>query len=1186
MITLGEFLRNEKKISPVFLSPTYPQTHQVLKEYFDKYVSPNIPPEKRTSVFKELVDEYGKMWNEYLMRTTGEKPLEEAGHIPEAAFLGGWSFLRTPIAGLVRRVATGGAFGGGMEAVARGVEEKLKEKIGPFYAWLTGTLVAGIGGELAFRRLFRIPKVDTREIVTSVIEDAKREAGVVPSAVNISAQVSDISAVDEARRRVMSFPETRGVPVTQKGVVVHPREQIEKAAEWAISERFGKPAPKFPKTRRVRTTEETAIVHPRKTVREAAEWFEESVLRESPSKKIADAIQDGHVNPTMVRQAVEEGHIDPSIGIAVIDPNTGTVPVSSSTVSAELQKVAGIINKFPFLDRPATFLRNLLRTPWFNEVLRPLVYDAEEARRLAREFENTAKVKLSQAISGMSADELTKLGDVLRRGSLEKTVYSREQLVSFGLNEKQISAYGVVRGIFDDFAEFVVRVAKLSGISEEEIPKLRELAKIPGYFPSTRIDDNVVMTMMLVGDKWKIIDLPSFKTAEEAAQYLRQFYSGNIPREVRDYVLNALQTTEIPMDLTKIGSVIFNRKTGTVLYRVGAQPPAMSSSMASFMRFTKRGGTGGVFDSLPLLQRAMSKLDVQDDLVSRIAEAFGDELIKAYARGHFAHRRFIPGGASDWVEQVLEYLESVPLAFARRAYLSRRFNEHLKRISVEAPHLIPYVNRWGEWLMGVRSLSPTATAVNSLLYTMYLGMKPFFFAVNYTQRFVTTFWYGLMVGRRLGLSADDVVRSFLKAEKDQWRIWGNVVREAAKEKRANWLTAIERSGLTADQKELLKKMFLTGELEQSLPGIIKSGNRAFDVLHVFGSSSEKLNRIQTALFIDNLYRRAGRVRNVDEAFRYANEANYFCNFLYSSANRPEIARGMLGQILFLFKTYPINLMNLWKYFWTNDKTALVGSFATAFALAGSGAIPGKDAMVETALWIAEQFDPTARAKTYMMSRQMPRLITGGIPSLVGISGEVQWGNGELFSFAPIPYIQSSTRFLQTILDPDIPWYHKLRMISPTILKHEITLATMKEGWPISMYGRPPITMADLERTPKEVRDIAIEIIKDLPKEWPDSEKILYGLGATSDTLITYYRAIDAIRKMSRAWTEREKSYIRRMVDAGLRGDWDEYYKIAREAVERGHDIEERQITQELKGRQRLIIGGDHGEEENVEEEEH
>lgn len=1182
MKTLGEFLKEEKKLSPILLSPTYPQTQQIIKEYFDKYISPSIEPEKRTAVFRQLLDAYTREWSEGVMKLIGEKPLEEAGYIPEATFFGGLSFLRAPIASLIKRIGTGALFGGGMEATARGVEERLKEKIGRVPALIVGTLVAGIGGELAFRRLFRIPKVDTREIVTSVIEDAKREAGVAPSSVNISVQVSDISAVDEARRRVMSFPETRGVSATQRGAVVHPREQIEKAAEQAISKRFGKSAPKFPKTRRVRTTEETAIVHPRKTVREAAEWFEESALRESPSKKIADAIEDGRVNPTMVRQAIEEGHIDPSIGTAVMDLNTGAVPIFSPVASAEIRKVAGIINRFPFLDRPITFIRNLLRTPWFNDVLRPLVHDAEEARRLAREFENTAKVKLSQTISGMSADELTKLGDVLRRGSLEKTVYSRDQLISFGLNEKQMSAYGVVREIFDDFAEFVVRVARLSGISEDEIPKLRELARIPGYFPSTRIDDNVAMTMMLVKKKWKVIDLPSFKTAEEAAQYLRQFYSGNIPGEVRNYVLNALKVTEIPMDLTKIGSVVFNRKTGSVLYKIGAQPPAMSSSMASFMRFTKRGGTGGVFDSLPLLQSAMSKLDVQDDLVSRVAEAFGDELIKAYARGHFAHRRFVPGGASDWVEQVLEYLESVPLAFARRAYFSRRFVNHLKRISTQAPHLIPYVNRWGEWLMGTRSLSPTATAINSLLYTMYLGMKPFFFAVNYTQRFVTTFWYGLMVGKRFGLGVDDVVKSFLKAEGDQWKVWANVIREAAKEKRANWLTAIERSGITGEQKELLKKMFLTGELEQSLPGIMKTGHRALDILHVFGSSSEKLNRIHTALFIDDLYRKAGRIKNINDAFRYANEANYFCNFLYSTSNRPEIARGMLGQVLFLFKTYPINLMNLWGHFWKNDKTALVGSFATAFALAGGGAIPGKDAMTEMALWIGEQFDPTLRAKAYTMARQIPRFITGGIPTLAGISGEVQWGNGELFSFAPIPYVQSSTRFIQSLLDPDIPWVQKFRMISPTILKHEISLMTMKEGWPISMYGRPPITMTDLDRIPKEVRNIAMEIIQDLPKEWPDNEKILYGLGATSDTLIAYYRAIETMKKMGRAWSEREKSYIRRMVKAGLDGNWEEYYRLAQEAFEKGHFIEPRQITQELKGRFSLIR---REEEEYGEEEE-
>lgn len=151
------------------------------------------------------------------------------------------------------------------------------------------------------------------------------------------------------------------------------------------------------------------------------------------------------------------------------------------------------------------------------------------------------------------------------------------------------------------------------------------------------------------------------------------------------------------------------------------------------------------------------------------------------------------------------------------------------------------------------------------------------------------------------------------------------------------LTRAAQDGTTLDT-EIYQIMGLTrGKiLAQS-----RTVQRALNVWMAPFRITEQWNRISTFIAAYNI----GRQKNMsgDELYNFAQKAVYDTQFRYDEANRPAIARGPWGAMLFTFKTYPIFMLELMTHLGRENPKAAVIMMLSLVAMSGIEGMPfGED----------------------------------------------------------------------------------------------------------------------------------------------------------------------------------------------------------------------------------------------------
>jgi hypothetical protein len=125
--------------------------------------------------------------------------------------------------------------------------------------------------------------------------------------------------------------------------------------------------------------------------------------------------------------------------------------------------------------------------------------------------------------------------------------------------------------------------------------------------------------------------------------------------------------------------------------------------------------------------------------------------------------------------------------------------------------------------------------------------------------------------------------------------------------------------------------------------ITSKTNRAFDAFnHVFMypfSKSESVNRLATGVAALNIAYKTGK-----DGFDFARESIYTTQGYYGKAGRPAWARNPLGQLVYQFKTYPMNFTEFMvRSVFVDKNPAVAAKMATALVLMGGlGALPMVD----------------------------------------------------------------------------------------------------------------------------------------------------------------------------------------------------------------------------------------------------
>lgn len=296
-------------------------------------------------------------------------------------------------------------------------------------------------------------------------------------------------------------------------------------------------------------------------------------------------------------------------------------------------------------------------------------------------------------------------------------------------------------------------------------------------------------------------------------------------------------------------------------------------------------------------------------------------------RAHLTQAKLTPGFEKNLDRSISEYVVGLS-NWAAKKQAQPKFAEAISKIDpYKNGQLYGYADRYVKYMT---SNTPEMQRLRQALSLYYLGGNIKSAAVNLTQSLTTT---SHLIAKDVGYKSMPAVYSDAM-KKTGWYFSNPKSFQRSNPELYSAIDTAMRQGNISEQAY----REITGR-SRGVPG----GKSPLDVVMIAFDAAEKLNR--THAFIAG-YEMAGKKgANFEERVRAGEKLSEDSQFIYSKANRPEIARGKMAP-LFTFRLFAGNWLRLIRNNVNkNDWPSAVGMLGTMFALGGLGALPfAKDLM--------------------------------------------------------------------------------------------------------------------------------------------------------------------------------------------------------------------------------------------------
>jgi len=559
------------------------------------------------------------------------------------------------------------------------------------------------------------------------------------------------------------------------------------------------------------------------------------------------------------------------------------------------------------------------------------------------------------------------------------------------------------------------------------------------------------------------------------------------------------------------------------------------------------------------IEKFLKSKGIADKSIEEFKKVVDETTIKKWATGRFAPRYDIPGFSPDIGRAYLAYAETVPRAFIKRFGRTNLYREIDKVPAIYKKEVRSYLDK----MMEGPPEKEISSTITSAMYHLFLGFKPAYSIRNLSQRFTTTLSRSIM---ELG-SMKEGMKTFVEAQRDSLKYFKGFWNPKQIWKGDPYDFLMKSAEKIEDKyiKTVMKRMIRQGNIhtgmrEEIMPGVKnKIWKKFLEKSNMFVLHSDASNRLVSALNAARIAKTKGM--SIDAAVDFTRDFIVKTQWRYSYLARPEYLKGW-GRPLFLFKSWVDNYLRSFAELYGKNKKAFMTQMAIMLALSGAEGAPFiadleniVDEYAKIQGWIEwPQHKNKWRTKT-------PRILREGIPSLIGIPGSWTFGQADMLptEFPPVKLAQQIWEGAKSLTDPNIPMDKKLYYFSPIILKHVLVAATDTGMIPSDMHDKPRYTMQDIKRLPKELRPSAYQWYMKIPKEWPKSQRILYGIGFSClerKEIMNFYRGLKEIGSYE---AQLKKKLHIAMARALKDNDPDDAREILRYAAKKGLKLDRNAI---------------------------
>ncbi|MCS7231979.1 MAG: hypothetical protein RMJ67_07585 [Elusimicrobiota bacterium] len=791
-------------------------------------------------------------------------------------------------------------------------------------------------------------------------------------------------------------------------------------------------------------------------------------------------------------------------------------------------------------------LAEIIRVPYWNKVLNPLVTTLMKitARAHTITYESRQYMKPYYELK-----DKTRVNQILLRGDEIGKTFKRYELEGAGLTEQEIQAYYGVRKAIDYIQKVGLKRFMIdAGFTEQEADNFIKAHYLEGYLPHVRRGRFGVWIGVPDEETGKkTLYYETFDTMAEAKTFAETILREGLPKDALTYARNK----GIPVENPNI--FILDTKTGDATHIFGE---GVEKGMLIGFVYREPAMMSILHRYIPMLEQYLKARGVTDEDITKLTSIIDKEYLKVFAGGRLARRAGIAGYDIDVEAIIKEYITNAPLAFARRFYYVEVMEE-LGKIAKNNMEYYLYAKDLIDYFYGRKDYESMANIrLRTLIYLYHLAWKPAFLVVNMTQRFMTTIW---KAHADAGMKGFEI---FGKVSPLEFRLYT----DALFKYRGDFLKAVDNAKyLSEEAKEVIHRLFLEGELEAVMHYDIGFKDKLTNALAIFGTLSERSNRINAALVATEIAKHKGL--SGEALYEYTLKFIRDTQFPYSMANRPILGRGILAPF-FVFKSYMFNYFNFLRSLYPNKKS-FMGALLTALALCGAEGLPFLNQIVDLIMSILDDYDPTARFKLREITKNIPDFVRKGILVRIGVDGSITWGMSELFGVAAVPIAQEALLGIslayQYSQGRDIDFAEVVKRMSPAMVKRIINANVIwQQGIPSDIFGKPYFTVNDLKKLPKALRIEALKIYNDMPREIPTHEKVLYTLGFTTPTLNTFYDNLSLIKEATENYKQLSAGYARDVAKALYKKDYDKATQLIQEAYSRGIYLQRQAIRHHLQ----------------------
>lgn len=771
----------------------------------------------------------------------------------------------------------------------------------------------------------------------------------------------------------------------------------------------------------------------------------------------------------------------------------------------------------------------------------------KDLEREPHEHTFIAREVMLRPFNDLPKESKDKVVKVLDRGDREGRVYSREELTD--LSELEIKGYRAVRATLD-YMENIV----LKKYHKEFLSRNASSSQIANW---AGMEEDVYKSL-----KKKKRDIVKQQAIDkETKRFIKRHHiEGYVPRyRFGRYVAK-----------------VTRGKDGQVIWNEGVDTPKEAQDIID--NFTNTGPGTKVIDTkyhfndyrdmlaisnyLPAISKMLKEAGVKDKEVETALSL----ITQQYASGRLARRKGIEGYSKDFDTAIETYIQRFPKAMAKR-FTADKFSKMIKNMPDEykkyAKDLVDYKydRVWKEGKLN--------RFARTSLYAYYLGVKPAFAALNYTQRVTMTApWTIFQVAEMHKLSG--IETNPLKYTKEGWKRIGDAQvsemrlmadltaewakRAVGKGKRFNEIIN-SREYLTDTEKKVLLRLYRQGDMKEMRQLEITGGRKALKYIDIFGFVSERSNRIHAALVGARIYSDYGL--KGDALLEATDRFIHATQIMYDKANRPKISRGVMAPVA-MFKSFFLNYINMSAKLYKGNKMAFANMVAVMLALGGTSSL-FTDEIRETADFIMEN---TVGRTWPLIKRRVARRINDnkaakvavhGIPSLIGIDAGTSVGIGSVISTALTPLYRGAVRLSKDITRTDITTAEKWKFIVPRQGNNFYKFYKLvQHGTLTDKFGKPYVTRQEILSFPIEHRKDALEIFNKMPKEFSFIDKMEILLGFPDMKVNEYYKDMMALGSVKKMVNDDKNMMYRTMAQQLSKEDYDSFKETRQKFIDKGY----------------------------------